>query len=118
MLVSEADIKVYKRNGAAEDRQFVPIDHSVLRHEIDVVWVSSAGEVVYADGPGVMRFLVDLIIAVDIHGEVGAEIVGYAIGVAVRIQHALGAGVVEGGVGQGDGAAGVVKGVAGKAEAV
>ena len=54
------------------------------------------GDVVKADGPGIMCSLVNLIIAIDIHREIGTEIIGNAIDVPVGIQHSFRACVVVG----------------------
>ena len=91
---SETEIKIDKGYCAAEDGQLIAVDLSILRDKVNVIRVLSACQVINADGPGVVSLLMDLVIAIDVHIEIDAEIIGDAVGIPVAVINTFGAIVI------------------------
>ena len=81
------DVEINKWDSASENGQFVPVHRTTLRNKINGVWISSARQVITADGPRIMGLLIYFIITVNIHCEVHSEIIRYPVAVAVGIEH-------------------------------
>lgn len=86
IVILKFDIVIKEWNNTSEYRKLIALYILVLRYEIRRIGILPACQVVYPDGPVIMRLLINPVISVDIQRIIDTEIIRHAEGVPVRIQ--------------------------------